>query len=116
MTITVLTLQGRREAGLGESQLGKLGLGDVKVDHLLLNTPQVDTRNVLNDAQLLLDVLGVCLQFRVAETVVADDGELKAEHVAEIIGDSRSAGTGRQLGLHVANLAAQLVPHLRQSV
>ena len=89
---------------------------DFQEDDFLLFAEELDALDVRHQQQLAAQELGVAAQLgeRVA---VAGDGQEDAVDVAEIVDHHRPAAhRGRQLRLDVGDLAAQLVPDLRDRV
>ncbi len=90
--------------------------GHLEVDHFLLLGEQVDLLDVLDPLQLAPQKLDVAAQLGIA-VAIPGDREEDAVDVAEIVDDHRTAAhRGGQARLHVVDLAAQLVPHLRNGV
>ena len=105
----VLDLLGRNARG------GQARPGNLEIDDFGLVADHLDLGDVLAQQQFAAQDLGVGLQVRVGIAVAVDAVE-HAEHVAVVVDDLRRVAAGRQAGLHVAHLAAQFVPDLRQVV
>lgn len=111
----VLAVEGGGNVGHADSALRHECLVDVDFYRTVLDAEEFHLGHVLHAQQLVLDALGLVFQFAVGACVAAEAVE-HTQYVAEVIVHYRRPGTGRQLALHVAYLAAQLVPQLLHGV
>ena len=111
----VLLSEGERRIGRRETELGKLLLRDVDVDHPVSDAPELHTRDVLHDAQLLLQELREIFLLGVGEAAARHRQE-EAVDEAPVVGDLGLPRARRQKGTGVVDLTAHLVPDLRQAV
>ncbi len=111
----VLSLQGAHQLLGRQSELGQLRFRHVDVNPLVLRAPEVGSGDAGHEAQFLPQCLHVVFQLGV-RVAVAGHRQKEAEHGAEVVAHLGRTGTGRQRGLNVANLLAQHVPHLPNTV
>ena len=85
------------------------------VDHLLLHAEQLDFLHIRHEQQFAPQQFGRLTQICLAVTRTGQRIKNPVD-IAEIVNDHRRTRTRRKLALRVGDLAAQLVPHLRQGV
>ena len=112
----VLRLQLAVDLLLVDAELRQPLPRDFEEDDFLLFAEEFDLLDVRHQQQLAAQELDVAAQFGL-RVAVAGDRQEDAVHVAEIVDHHRPAAhRGRQLRLHVGDLATQLVPDLRDRV
>ena len=111
----VLVLQRLGDLRRNDAELGHAIALRLDVDHFASLTPEIDFGDVLHEQQFTAQELYVFLEFREA-VFRSRYGEENAVDIAKVINDLRLAGARRQLVLNIANLAAYLVPDLRQRI